>query len=88
EIGVGVCGSAVEQNTNIIVDDVTKRDNYLACTLETRSEIVVLIRDGEAILGQFDIDSDEVANFNKEDERLLERLAVIVAPHVAMLVRA
>ncbi len=86
EIGVGVCGSAVQENTNIIVDDVTRRDNYLACTLETRSEIVVLIRDGETILGQFDIDSDSVANFTKEDERLLESLAVVVAPHVSKLV--
>src|SRR5262245_30210147 len=40
KVGVGVCGTAVKEDANIIVDDVTSRENYLACTLETRSEIV------------------------------------------------
>src|SRR5882724_13510830 len=55
EVGTGVCGSAVSESRNINVPDVTALDNYLACSLETRSEIVVLIRDGKSILGQIDI---------------------------------
>jgi len=83
QIGVGVCGSAVSANTNIIVDDVTKRDNYLACTLETRSEIVVLIRHEDRIVAQFDIDSDRLAAFTKEDEQMLEALAPLVSKRCA-----
>jgi GAF domain-containing protein len=85
EVGVGVCGTAVAENSNIIVDDVRARDNYLACSLETRSEVVVLIRDGYEVLGQFDIDSDEVATFRQDDEALLEALAQIVLPQTRAL---
>src|SRR5258708_682615 len=53
-VGTGVCGSAVSESRNINVPDVTALDNYLACSLETRSEIVVLIRQGKRILGQID----------------------------------
>lgn len=80
EVGVGVCGSSVANNRNTIVADVTKLDNYLACTLETRSEIVVLIRHEGKVVAQFDVDSDLPNAFSTDDERLLERLAVLVAP--------
>lgn len=78
-VGVGVCGSAVMENRNIVVDDVTKRENYLACTLETKSELVVLIRHQSEIVGQFDIDSDQLATFNRDDELFLEELAPFVS---------
>src|SRR5215212_7379404 len=51
-VGQGVCGTAVAERANQIVGDVTKLDNYLACSLETRAEIVVLIRRGSEIFGQ------------------------------------
>jgi putative methionine-R-sulfoxide reductase with GAF domain len=73
--GVGVCGTAVAEKTNQIVTDVSKLDNYLACSLETVSEIVVLIRRGEQIFGQIDIDSDTPAAFGPGDESLLSRVA-------------
>ncbi|HYL98232.1 MAG TPA: GAF domain-containing protein [Blastocatellia bacterium] len=57
-VGRGVCGAAVADRENKIVDDVVQEANYLACSLETRAEIVVLIRRGEDIFGQIDIDSD------------------------------
>src|SRR6185436_2743491 len=63
-VGVGVCGVAVAEGANQIVGDVTKLDNYLACSLETRAEIVVLIRRGPDIFGQIDIDSDLENAFN------------------------
>lgn len=81
-VGRGVCGAAVLEGSNQIVGDVTARDNYLACSLETRSEIVVLIRRGDLILGQIDIDSDRENAFDDRDERLLtlvaDRLATII----------
>ncbi len=74
-VGVGVCGVAVAEGANQIVGDVTRLDNYLACSLGTRSEIVVLIRQGPEILGQIDIDSDLENAFTDEDEALLARVA-------------
>jgi putative methionine-R-sulfoxide reductase with GAF domain len=85
EVGDGVCGTAVAQDRNQLVDDVRELDNYLACSLSTRSELVVLIREDGQIVGQFDIDSDERGAFTQEDEALLEELATVVAPRVASL---
>jgi len=78
-VGVGVCGVAVAEGSNQIVGDVTKLDNYLACSIETRAEIVVLIRRGLDILGQIDIDSDLENAFNHADESLLGRIADLLA---------
>src|SRR4030095_5199890 len=78
-VGVGVCGAAVAEGANQIIADVTKLDNYLACSLETRAEIVVLIRRGAEILGQIDIDSDLENAFNQRDESLLARIADLLA---------
>ena len=77
-IGKGVCGVAVAEGANQIVGDVTKLDNYLACSVETRAEIVVLIRRGDEILGQIDIDSDLENAFTNEDEALLSRVADLI----------
>ena len=87
-VGDGVCGTAVAEGRNQLVDDVRELDNYLACSLSTRSELVVLIREDGRIVGQFDIDSDERGAFTQEDEALLEELATVVAPRVASLAAA
>ena len=78
-VGRGVCGTAVAERANQIVDDVTAIGNYLACSLETRAEIVVLIRRGDEIFGQIDIDSDTPGAFTAEDEALLDRVAAALA---------
>ena len=78
-VGTGVCGVAVAQGANQIVGDVTRLDNYLACSAETRAEIVVLIRQNSQILGQIDIDSDLENAFNHEDEGLLNEVANLLA---------
>ena len=76
KIGKGVCGTAVAENRDIIVDDVTQLDNYLACSLETKSEIVVLIKDNNgSILGQIDVDSDKISAFDDVDRAHMEQLA-------------
>ena len=75
EVGEGVCGTAVSEDKNQVVEDVREVENYLACSIHTRSEIV----------GQFDLDSDTVGAFTSEDEAMLEELAGIIAPRVAAL---
>lgn len=75
-VGVGVCGSAVAEERDINVPDVHAVENYLACSVETASELVVLIREpGGAIRGQIDLDSDRAAAFTDDDERELRRVA-------------
>lgn len=79
-VGRGVCGTAVAENANQVIADVRELDNYLACSLQTRSEIVVLIHDPEGnILGQIDIDGHRVGAFEASDEALLSELATVLA---------
>jgi len=75
-VGEGVCGSAVAEDRDINVPDVHAIDNYIACSIGTASELVVLIRsaDGE-IVGQLDLDSDQPAAFDEHDEEELKVVA-------------
>ena len=82
-VGTGVCGTAVEQGSNIRVDDVTAVENYLACDPDVRSEMVVLIRAGDEIFGQLDLDSSEEAAFTEEDESALAMVADKLAEQLA-----
>ncbi len=84
-VGRGVCGTAVAENQNQIVHDVRELANYISCSPEVLSEIVVLIRDGGTVLGQIDVDSDTVGAFDEEDEFFLTELADLLAPLVADL---
>ena len=84
-IGEGVCGTAVSEDRNQIVEDVREVENYLACSIHTRSELVVLIRDAGKIVGEFDIDSDTVGAFAEEDEALLEEVGARISGRVASL---
>lgn len=80
KVGVGVCGSAVAQNVNMVIEDVNALDNYLSCSIQTKSEIVVLIKDKHGnTLGQIDIDGHEIGGFDATDEAFLERVADILA---------
>ncbi|MBW2522769.1 MAG: GAF domain-containing protein [Deltaproteobacteria bacterium] len=78
-VGNGVCGTAVAQKRNINVPDVRDVDNYLACSTETRSELVVLIRDEDQIYAQIDIDSHQVAAFDDGVVKQIEQLAETLA---------
>ena len=75
----GICGAAASSGKTLIVDDVNADPRYLACSLETRSEIVVPIVRAGRVLGEIDIDSDAPAAFTEEDRRLLEAVAEILA---------
>jgi L-methionine (R)-S-oxide reductase len=75
----GVCGAAASQKQTIVVDDVNSDPRYLACSLETKSEIVVPIMAGDTVLGEIDIDSDQFAAFGLSDRALLETVARALA---------
>jgi len=78
-IGTGICGRAVAERRDINVPDVSQANGYLACSLETRAELVVLIRRHEEILGQIDIDSDVVDGFRPEEEIAVRKVADALA---------
>lgn len=78
-VGQGVCGTAVATGEDQNVGDVRARENYIACNLFTRSELVVLIRRGATILGQIDIDSDLPDPFTEDEERAVRQVADALA---------
>jgi len=78
-VGRGVCGTAVAERKNQVIEDVRELTNYLSCSTQTRSEIVVLIAKEGEILGQVDIDGHTVGAFDASDEAFLEALAALLA---------
>jgi GAF domain-containing protein len=78
-VGRGVCGTAVATGEDQNVADVGAVTNYLACNLETKSELVVLIRRGRTILGQLDVDSDVAAGFTAEHHAAVKAVADALA---------
>ena len=77
--GKGICGQVAESNNNFVVPDVKAQDNYIACSITVKAEIVVpLFVNGENI-GQIDIDSNTIDPFTDKDERFLEFVNAEVA---------
>lgn len=77
--GKGVCGQVAVSNETLLINDVELESNYLACSLETKAEIVVpIFKDGENI-GQIDIDSHFKNSLTSEDQRFLESLMLQIA---------
>lgn len=83
KIGQGICGAAVVDEHTIIVPDVCVDDRYIACSAETKSEIVVPIWSGGEIIGEIDIDSDHLDAFDTDDKMMLERVADILGDVLA-----
>src|SRR6476620_1604133 len=82
-LGQGICGAAASEKATIVVDDVNADSRYLACSIETKSEIVVpIMRDGE-VFGEIDIDSDQPAAFGAADRALLEPVAALLADRLS-----
>jgi GAF domain-containing protein len=73
----GICGAAASSGKTIVVDDVTKDSRYLACSLETKSEIVVPIFVKEQVAGELDIDSHFAAAFGTDDQALVQYCAEV-----------
>ncbi len=74
----GICGAAAASGKTVVVDDVNSDPRYLACSLETKSEIVVPIFAHGSVVGELDIDSHFAAAFGPEDRKLCEECAKIV----------
>jgi L-methionine (R)-S-oxide reductase len=82
-VGTGVCGRAVAEASNLNIPDVSKEENYLACSPDVQSEMVVLIRAGADIFGQIDLDSEEPDSFTDDDEAGLQAVADKLAEQLA-----
>ncbi|QMT18595.1 GAF domain-containing protein [Planococcus maritimus] len=81
-VGKGVCGTAIDKNETMLIDDVHAFPGHIACDAASRSEIVIpLVKDGEAI-GVLDIDSPELARFTEEDRNGLEKFADTLLKHI------
>jgi GAF domain-containing protein len=86
-LGRGICGAAAAEKTTIVVDDVSKDSRYLACSPDTRSEIVVPIMRGSDVLGEIDVDSDHPGAFDQRDRTLLEAVAGLLAERITPVER-
>jgi L-methionine (R)-S-oxide reductase len=78
----GICGAAASTGQTIVVDDVRADPRYLACSLETKSEIVVPVFAHAKVVGELDIDSHFLAAFGPEDRALCEHAARIVSKYL------
>ena len=78
----GICGAAASSGRTIVVDDVNSDPRYLACSLETKSEIVVPIFQQGKVAGELDIDSHTPAAFAAADRVLVERCATLVGRYL------
>jgi GAF domain-containing protein len=78
----GICGAAASTGETVVVDDVHSDPRYLACSIETRSEIVVPIRVRGKVVGELDIDSHQPAAFRAEDRNLVEACAALVGQYM------
>ena len=78
----GICGAAASSGKTIVVDDVNADSRYLACSLETKSEIVVPVFVHKKVVGELDIDSHFLAAFGPEDRRLCEHAASVLGKYL------
>lgn len=85
DLGAGICGAAATQKKSIVVDDVNADPRFLACSLTTRSEIVVPLMDGDQCLGEIDIDSNQPAFFTDQDREMLEQIAEVVVDRLSRI---
>ncbi|MDX8515853.1 GAF domain-containing protein [Mesorhizobium captivum] len=76
-VGKGVCGTAVDLGMSMLIKDVHDFPGHIACDDDSRSELVVLLRDAEGVFGVLDLDSPLPGRFDKEDQAGIEKLAAI-----------
>lgn len=81
----GICGAAASSGATVVVDDVSKDSRYLACSLETKSEIVVPVFAKGKVAGELDIDSHFLAAFGPDDRKLCEHAAALVGQYLDRL---
>ncbi len=81
-INQGICGAAASSGQTVVVDDVNKDPRYLACSIETKSEIVVPVFARGKVVGELDIDSHFLAAFGYDDRRLCEHAAQLLGKFI------
>ena len=77
--GKGVCGAAWKEHRTIVVEDVEQFSGHIACSSESKSEIVVPLYKGEEVIGVLDIDSERLATFDETDQLWLEQIAEVIS---------
>ena len=82
-VGSGLCGTAVAEKKNLNVPNVSKVENYLMCNPDVQSELVVLIRAGDDIFGEIDIDSEDAKVFDEGHEGAVQAVADKLAEQLA-----
>lgn len=80
--GKGICGQVAVCNENFVVADVHSQDNYIACNIEVKSEIVIPLFLNGTNIGQIDIDSNTANAFDKSDVHLLEHVNALISDHM------
>ncbi len=83
-VGQGVCGTAVARRQSVLVADVEAFPGHIACDAGSRSELVVPLRRGDAILGVIDLDSPRLARFDADDQAGIERIAALYIASLQM----
>ncbi|MBP7030215.1 MAG: GAF domain-containing protein [Spirochaetes bacterium] len=82
--GVGICGQAASSKKTYLIDDVSDEKNYLSCSINVKSEIVVPVFKEDTLVAEIDIDSHTKEAFTELDKKFLEELATIVAPFIEL----
>lgn len=83
-INKGICGMAASKGETIIVDDVTKANEYIACSIKVKSEIVTPIFLDGKVVGEIDVDSHQAARFTETDKTFLEAAGQMLARHLTL----
>lgn len=78
--GRGICGQVAVSHKTFIAQNVHEEDNYIACSVDVQSEIVVPIMKGDKFVAQIDIDSNTRGSITKEQRKLLEEIAQLLEP--------
>lgn len=81
-VGQGLCGRAIREGKTVREGDVQSSTEYLACFLDTRSELVVPVRSNGQIVGEIDLDGTQLNEFDESDERFVTEVALRIAPRL------
>jgi L-methionine (R)-S-oxide reductase len=77
--GQGICGQAADREETFVIQDVSRESNYLSCSINVKSEIVVPIFKEGRVIGELDIDSHKLSPFNDDDRRYLEKICEMIS---------
>ena len=82
KFGEGICGQAADTGKIFLVDDVSRESNYLSCSINVKSEIVLPIFKNNKLIGELDIDSFKIAAFDKSDKDLLSEICSLFSEYI------